>query len=207
MRVGTKSILFGVHQFLLHPALLWEAWRRLYGVPLDPRLYVAFAVHDLGYIGRRNMDGFDSEKHVELGAKIMKTLFGPSWGEFCGCHSRYYARSRGLQVSRLCVADKLAFVLTPAWLYLTMGRATGGLDEYMDKSQERQAGSTAFSEQERGQIESGDAKLWLRGLQSYTRRWIEQHRNGGPDTWTAVVTTPGALRAGSQEPLENNQAK
>jgi hypothetical protein len=197
MRVGTKSILFGVHQFLLHPAFLWEAWRRLYGVPLDPRLYVAFAVHDLGYLFRRDMDGLDSERHVELGANITQALFGPSWGKFCGCHSRYYARSRGLQISRLCVADKLAFVLMPSWLYLPLARSTGELDEYMTKSRERQAGCSAFTEQERAQIESGDARLWLRGLQSYTRRWVEQHRNGGADTWTVVADGSGALLASS----------
>jgi hypothetical protein len=39
------------------------------------------------------------------------------------------------------VADKLAFVLTPAWLYLPMTRATGELSEYMLRATERQAGS------------------------------------------------------------------
>jgi hypothetical protein len=195
MRVGTKSILFGVHQFVLHPVFLWEAWRRLYGIPLDPRLYVSFAVHDLGYLGRRDMDGPDSEKHVELGARIMASLFGSSWGRFCGCHSRYFARSRGLSVSRLCIADKLAFVLMPSWLYLLLARATGELDEYMAKSRERQAGCSAFTEDERTQIESGDAEMWLRGLQSYTRRWVEQHRNGGMDTWTVVPGPSDRLTA------------
>lgn len=29
MRVGTKSILFGAHQFLLHPLFVAWAWTRL----------------------------------------------------------------------------------------------------------------------------------------------------------------------------------
>lgn len=186
MRIGTKSILFGVHQFLLHPAFLWAAWTRLYGFPLDPRLYIAFAVHDLGYISRSNMDGPESEQHVELGAKIMTTLFGQRWGEFCGCHSRYFARLHGLPVSRLCVADKLAFAMMPSWLYLPLARVTGELQEYMSKSIERQAGSSVFTEEELSEIRSSDAKLWLRGLQSYTKRWVERHRDGGADTWTAL---------------------
>lgn len=37
------------------------------------------------------------------------------------------------------------------------------------------------------QVESCDPKVWLRGLQTYTRRWVEQHRNGGADTWTVVA--------------------
>ena len=186
MQVGTKSILFGVHQFLLHPAFLWLAWTRLYGFPSDPRLYVAFAVHDLGYISRSNMDGPDSEQHVNLGARIMTTLFGPRWGRFCGCHSRYFAQLHGLPVSRLCVADKLAFALMPSWLYLPLARATGELQEYMSKSLERQAGCSVFTEAELVEIRSNDAAVWLRGLQNYTRRWVERHHDGGADTWTTI---------------------
>ena len=57
----------------------------------------------------------------------MACLFGESWGAFTAAHSRYWAKRNGRQFSRLCVADKLAFVLTPAWLYLPMARATGEL--------------------------------------------------------------------------------
>ena len=45
LRVGTKSVLWGAHQFLLHPLFVAWAWWRLYGVPWDPRLWVAFVVH------------------------------------------------------------------------------------------------------------------------------------------------------------------
>lgn len=71
---------------------------------------------------------------MELGAKIMGLLFGESWAAFTAAHSRYWAKRNGRQFSRLCVADKLAFVLTPAWLYLPMTRATGELFEYMLRS-------------------------------------------------------------------------
>jgi hypothetical protein len=67
-----------------------------------------------------------------------------------------------------------------------MTRATGELAEYMAKSLDRQAGCAAFSEIERTQLESGSPELWLQGLQNYTRRWVEQHRHGGVDTWTVV---------------------
>lgn len=186
MRVGTKSIFFGAHQFLLHPLFVWESWRRLYGFPWDPRLYFAFAVHDLGYLFRSDMDGCEGEKHVELGAGLMRALFGPPWGDFCALHSRYYARARGLRISRLCVADKFAFVLTPAWLYLPMARASGELPEYMVRAKERQAGNEHFTSSEVARLSSSNGREWLSGLKSYTRRWIEEHRDCCEDHWTVA---------------------
>lgn len=91
MKIGTKSVLFGAHCFLLHPFFVAIAWTKLYGFPFDPRLWIAFFVHDLGYWGKPNMDGPEGEAHVELGAKIMhlfdgwkkenKRLFYPSESE------------------------------------------------------------------------------------------------------------------------------
>lgn len=75
MKIGTKSVLFGAHQFLLHPLFVAVAWWRLYGFPWDPRLWVAFFVHDLGYWGKPNMDGPEGEEHPWLGARIMGRLF------------------------------------------------------------------------------------------------------------------------------------
>src|SRR5271166_3701015 len=75
MRVGTKSVLFGYHSWWLHPFLVAEAWRRLYGFPWDPRLWVAFFVHDLGYFGMPNMDGVEGKQHPFFGAAIMHFLF------------------------------------------------------------------------------------------------------------------------------------
>ncbi len=177
MKIGTRSVLFGAHQFLLHPVFLAIAWRRLYGFPWDPRLWAAFFLHDLGYIGSGDMDGPEGEKHVELGAHIMRTLFGNSWGEFCGRHSRYYARARGLTVSRLCVADKLAFVLTPNWLYLPMTQATGEIFEYIERSVDRQAGDRSFRQSELALLKPNAAPAdWLKAIKSYTARWVEANQ-------------------------------
>jgi hypothetical protein len=96
------------------------------------------------------------------------------------------------------VADKLAFVLTPAWLYLPMARATGELAEYMLRAKERQAGSEHFTVEESAQLNSQDAREWLTGLKSYTRRWIVEHKDGGVDHWTVSVcaaSTAPDLRA------------
>lgn len=75
MKIGTKSILFGVHQFIIHPLFVALAWWQLYGVPWDPRLWVAFFVHDIGYWSKPNMDGPEGETHPFTGAKIMGRLF------------------------------------------------------------------------------------------------------------------------------------
>jgi hypothetical protein len=160
MKIGTKSVLYGAHCFFLHPWFVTAAWRRLYGFPRDPRLWIAFFIHDLGYIGKPNMDGPEGERHVEFGAGLMGRLFGQEWADFCRYHSRFYAKRDGKPFSRLCVADKLALALTPAWLYLPMVRATGEIREYMQLAEIRTAaGEPRYAAQ--GQ-HSGDEERWFR---------------------------------------------
>ena len=194
VRIGTKSVLYGAHCFWLHPWFVAAAWWKLYGFPWDPRLWVAFFVHDLGYWGKPNMDGPEGERHVELGAKIMGLLFdheptliwddGPlrpnsdanRWHDFSLYHSRYYAKRNGRPVSRLCFADKLSFVLTPRWLYLPAVTLTGEIREYLKNAQKADSAHwkpTGY-----------DTKIWHRQLCEYMTRWVEEHKDGTADTWT-----------------------
>jgi hypothetical protein len=129
--IGTRSLLFGVHQFVLHPLFLALAWWKLYGAPINPRLWVAFIVHDWGYWGKHDMDGDDGQTHPELGGRIMTRLFGPEWGDFTRLHSRYYAKRERREPSPLCAAAKLVLAVTPIWLYLMLARASGEVAEYM----------------------------------------------------------------------------
>lgn len=76
MKVGTKSVLYGAHCFLLHPIFVAAAWIKLYGFPFDPRVWIAFFVHDMGYWRKPNMDGPEGETHPELGARIMHLFDG-----------------------------------------------------------------------------------------------------------------------------------
>lgn len=131
MKVGTKSLLFGAHQFILHPLFLALAWWLLYGFPFDPRLWMAFIVHDWGYWGKPDMDGDAGQRHPELGGRMMARLFGQKWSDFCRLHSRYYARREGRDPSPLCAADKLVLLVTPRWIYLPLVRATGEVHEYL----------------------------------------------------------------------------
>lgn len=130
MRIGTRSLLYGAHQFALHPLFLALAWWALYGFPCDPRLWIAFIVHDWGYWGKPDMDGSEGQAHPELGGRIMNRLFGREWGDFTRLHSRFYARREGREPSPLCAADKLVLLVTPSWLYLPLVVITGEVREY-----------------------------------------------------------------------------
>lgn len=188
MRIGTKSILFGAHCFILHPWFVAAAWWRLYGFPFDPRLWVAFWVHDIGYVGKPNMDGPEGETHVELGARIMAFLFGEEWGDFSRYHSRFYAKRDGRRYSRLCVADKLAIALTPVWLYLPMVRLTGEIHEYMALAQKRTVeGEPKYASMN---LTTNNQEHWYADVQEYLLRWSEEHKNGQEDTWTPRTRKP-----------------
>lgn len=220
MKIGTKSVLFGAHQFLLHPLFVALAWWQLFGFPWDPRLWVAFFVHDLGYWGKPNMDGPEGELHPLLGAKIMGALFDGEkpeywrcphpacdgtgtvmieeiemsdlcpvcaalnrnlshWHDFTLYHSRFMARKHDRQFSRLCVADKLATVLVPAWLYLLLVNLTGEIHEYMDVATHKEGGK--YGNEFR---DLSSQQAWRASMCDYMRRWIAEHRDGRADTWT-----------------------
>lgn len=182
--VGTRSLLFGAHQVAIHPWFVAAAWWRVYGFgPVaertglvvrlrDPRLWVAFVVHDLGYWGLPNMDGPEGETHPEWGARVMGRLFGEAWHDFTLLHSRFYSRRLERPFSALCVADKLASALEPWWFYIARVRLSGEVREYM----KGQTGRTP-----------GDGlgyREWNRAVCAYLRAWVEEHSDLRPDTWT-----------------------
>jgi len=194
MKIGTKSVLFGAHCFFLHPWFVAWGWWKLYGFPWDPRLWVLFFVHDLGYWGKPNMDGPEGETHPILGAKVMSWLFdyegettrieGASiglgrWGMESLCHSRYFAKKLGLEPSSLCFADKLAFTLDPWWLYLPRVTATGEINECLKNAQ---------NADDRHWTPTGpDKRIWHAQLCRYMRDWVAAHKDGAQDTWTSAV--------------------
>lgn len=164
MRLGTKSVLFGYHAFWIHPFFVAEAWRRLYGFPLDPRLWAAFLLHDAGYLGKPNMDGPEGKEHPFAGARVMYWLFdwasmnGPQpfkWYDFCLCHSRSLARLYFKPFSRLCHADKLAFCLYPSWLLKALFWLSGEGEEYLTSTHK---GSV---QDETGLVFNGDMDEWI----------------------------------------------
>jgi hypothetical protein len=165
VKTGTKSVLFGAHCFFLHPWFVAAAWTKLYGFPLDPRIWLAFFVHDIGYLGKPNMDGPEGEMHPEVGAKIM-SLFGSEWRDFSLYHSRYYSKLQDHAVSRLCFADKLAFSYHPRWMYLPMTAATGELAEYMGRAKQK------------------DKLAWHTAVSTNLTKWVEKNKDGDSVRWT-----------------------
>jgi len=163
MTIGTKSLLFGAHQFILHPILVALGWWILYGFPFDPRLWIAFVIHDWGYWGKPNMDGTEGKCHPLWAGDKMTKWFGNRWGTFCAFHSRSLAKEFGSMPSKLCAADKMVTSLTPAWLYLPMARATGELEEYMD-----QTGDSFVADSN-----SMTPQQWFGFVGERTRAWAE----------------------------------
>lgn len=190
MKIGTKSVLYGYHQFLIHPFFVAWGWTKLYGFPWDPRLWACFFLHDLGYWGKPNMDGPEGEKHVLWGAEVIHRLFDPldgtigvdakresfEWGYLSLLHSRYYAKQMNAQPSRLCFADKLAFILYPEWLALTLYWLTGEWKEYYEAHKHE----VNYPPEAKVTM-----KLWFHQSRKYVAEWIKQFMSGDrEDTWT-----------------------
>jgi hypothetical protein len=176
MKTGTKSILFGVHCFFLHPLFVAYSWKKLYGFPYDLRLWMAFFLHDFGYIGKNMMDDAVGETHPEFGAKIMTFLFGKKWGDFTLFHSRYYAKKYNAEPSKLCFADKLSFVYTPKWLYMLSAELSGEINEYLQNAQK--------SDSKHWTPTNFDKDKWHSQLKQYMLDWVQTHKDGAEDTWT-----------------------
>jgi hypothetical protein len=135
MNVGTKSLLFGVHQFIWHPITVLLAWIELYGRPTWKEL-VCIIIHDWGYWGKPNMDGAEGSSHPEKGAKIAANLLGIHYWRLVLYHSRHYAREYEQEPSKLCWADKLSIIYDPWWFYLPRAWLSGELQEYREKAVE-----------------------------------------------------------------------
>lgn len=146
MNMGSRSILYGAHQFLLHPFFVLLAWVKLYGLPTWREL-VAIIIHDWGYWRSPNMDGPEGERHpiwaemicVRL-AELKKYWWANEWSRKwleasreCRYHSRFIAKKDGVEPSRLCWADKLGTALYPTWLWVLLCTLTGEIKEYMDQ--------------------------------------------------------------------------
>lgn len=152
MKIGTKSLLFGTHQFLWHPWTVARAWRVLYGVrpTIDQKICIFF--HDWGYWGCPNMDGFEGKRHPMRGALIAEWLVkqrhqwlrgtSSTYAQLKGCaaftrtamHSTSFAKLHGHGVSVLFLPDKASILCEPKWFYLLRARLSGELDEYVANS-------------------------------------------------------------------------
>ncbi len=144
MKIGTKSVLFGVHCPLWHGPTVLYAYYKLYGrEAFKLPIIAACFLHDIGYWGCADMDGPEGENHPVPGAFLVSWLFDKcididgflikdwKWFFFTVNHSRTYAKRHWAHYSRLAVADKLALSLTPRWFYLLVSSLSGEIKEYM----------------------------------------------------------------------------
>jgi|YelNatPaOPRAMG01_1025707.scaffolds.fasta_scaffold24634_4 hypothetical protein len=140
MKVGTQSVLFGAYCFVIHPffgaARHGGGFTAFRGTPGSG----PFFLHDIGYFGKPNLDSIEGEQHVLFGGRLLGWPFGARRQEFTLCHSRHWAKRLRKPYSNLCVADKLAFVMTHAWLCLPTAQARGKFGEYMCVASARQSG-------------------------------------------------------------------
>jgi hypothetical protein len=159
--VGTRSLLFGVHQFIWHPWTVYRAWRYLYGSPTWKEVF-CILVHDLGYLGKVNMDGEEGSRHPEAGAELALRILGEDHYKLVLYHSRHYANLKNELPSKLCWADKLSIIYDPKWFYLLRARSTGEIKEY------RKNGSSYV-------LESMNDSEWFDWI---TNHFVEAARSG-----------------------------
>jgi hypothetical protein len=178
LSVGTKSLLFGAHQFVLHPLAVYICWVRLYHRLPTWWETICILVHDWGYWGCLNMDGERGTNHPGYGARVaysavlwigcrfrvgpmLRTELALKAANLCSGHSRHYARQERIPVSKLCRADKWGAVLWPWWIYLPMTWASGELEEY------RQEADRYHRETGKGCSYDVGRRGWYRWLKSY----------------------------------------
>jgi hypothetical protein len=149
MTIGTKSLLFGCHQFLWHPLTVALAYRRLFRRWPDAVGWLCILVHDWGYWGKTDIDGESGKKHPLLGAKIVNrvvyrmrrwfcreprivsVLVASESAERCLLHSGSLARAINTSPSDICWADKFSLFYDPEWFYLLRTWASGELSEFV----------------------------------------------------------------------------
>ena len=208
--VGTRSLLFGVHQVFIHPWVVAIAWIKLYGWPKEWQIWLAFLIHDWGYWGCQEMDGEDGEQHPKFAANLMFKIVvdieffklrsfrkpiawidaskasdkAQEWYEFCLYHSRHFAKQAGTKPSRLCVADKLATAVEPAWMYVPRAWITGELAQYRQVHVNRISANGQINDSERALLLYGNHWQWKWALSNYLSRWALAHKEDQSDNWT-----------------------
>lgn len=146
MKIGTKSLLYGSHQFIWHPIQVTMAWITLFKQRPNWREMICIIIHDWGYWGCPNLDGEEGEKHPEWAAKwAAKNLDVPrhkklwhtprgyehlhEYHDLCLYHSRHYAKNHNAEPSKLCWVDKYCIKYDPWWFYLARVCLSGEIKE------------------------------------------------------------------------------
>jgi hypothetical protein len=214
MKVGTKSILFGAHCFFLHPWFVAVAWWRIFGFPWDPRLWVAFFMHDIGYLGKPNMDGEEGEWHPAAGASIMAWLFdydaafaspiakiigpplerifgrppkGTDWYQATWYTFCFY-HSRFL-AKRYGIDFSPLCVADKFSICLTPAWLYLPMVRLSGEIYEYMKHADSGKYQTMN-IPTHRQKDWYVGMQTYLAAWVKEHQGGKSDSWTPKTKEP-----------------
>lgn len=155
MKTGTKSLLFGLHQAVIHPLLVYAAFVKLHRRLPDICETLSIIVHDWGYWGKAGIDSDGGEDHPYLGASIMRALFGRRGWETVIGHNDYVLGKEGVPRSPLYAADKYYYVLIPTWLHSLLGRLSGEYRE-IEADPARGWDPQAFKQWMRTRFERGE---------------------------------------------------
>lgn len=141
MKVGTKSVLFGVHCIIWHPLTVALAWFMYYRRwPQAQWQWIGILVHDIGYWGCNDMDGECGSLHPWMGAQIAKQLVDKKdrrkVSDLIRGHSATYARINKIPLSDLYAPDKISVLYDPIWFYLLRARLSGEIHEFKQNAPE-----------------------------------------------------------------------
>lgn len=137
MKIGTKTLLFGCHQFIIHPWFVYRAWKRIYRARPDFWETICIIIHDWGYWGCADIDGPEGDKHPWWAAQFVtwnlpgvefQCAMYCKW--LCLGHSRTLAKKYEQPISKLYWADKFGTVSMPPWLWVWLGKFTGEMEGY-----------------------------------------------------------------------------
>jgi hypothetical protein len=152
MKLGTKTLLFGVHQVFVHPLLVTIAWVKLYHSCPTWREMFCIVIHDWGYWGKPNLKDADGDRHPERGAEIAGRLLGPEWRDFILGHSSFYIIRSGVKRSKLFAPDKYWHCMIPLWIYKVLAIPSGEFKHYRELKHARQV----------SELQATDAEWWTK---------------------------------------------
>jgi hypothetical protein len=147
--VGTRSVLWGTHQFLFHPLTVWLAWVKIYRRLPNCWENLAILLHDTpGYWGCKSMDGdSDGKMHPARSARVAKRVARFLGARECEAlhveelilgHSRSYCQNECRGISDLCAPDKLSILFDPTFFYWLRATLSGEIFEYRRNEEQKQ---------------------------------------------------------------------
>lgn len=114
MKEGTKSLLIGCHQFLIHPIFVIMAWHFKYKKWPAFWQVICIFLHDIGHWGTDYLTNYQEKvDHWQLGAKWGWKLFGPKGFKFIAGHYPEYSH---FLESELALPDRYSQALYPLWM-------------------------------------------------------------------------------------------